>query len=31
MTLRGRVGQWLKLVLPSLVDRIAARAIATGR
>jgi short-subunit dehydrogenase len=27
MTARGRVGRWLKLVSPALVDRIAARAI----
>ena len=31
MTARGRVGLWLKLVAPGLVDRIAARAIAKGR
>lgn len=31
MTLRGRVGRWLKLVVPSLVDRVAARAIAQGK
>lgn len=28
---RGRLGQWLKLVAPALVDRIAERAIARGR
>jgi short-subunit dehydrogenase len=27
MTLRGRLGRWLKLVAPSLIDRIAANAI----
>ena len=27
MSLRGRIGRWLKLVAPSLIDRIAARAI----
>ena len=31
MTLRGRVGQWLKLIAPSVVDRIALRAINKGR
>ncbi|GLC23497.1 SDR family oxidoreductase [Roseisolibacter agri] len=31
MTARGKVGQWLRLVAPSLTDRIAARAIARGR
>jgi short-subunit dehydrogenase len=31
MTLRGKVGQWLKLIAPGLVDRIASRAIKTGR
>lgn len=30
-SLRGRLGQWLKLVSPGLVDRIARRAIARGR
>jgi short-subunit dehydrogenase len=30
MTLRGRLGQWLKLVAPGLVDRVAARAIEKG-
>ena len=31
MTLRGKLGQWLKLIAPGLVDRIASRAIQTGR
>ncbi|MGZ8378740.1 MAG: SDR family oxidoreductase [Gemmatirosa sp.] len=31
MTARGKVGQWLRLIAPSLTDRIAARAIARGR
>ena len=31
MTARGRLGLWLKLVAPGLVDRIAARAIAQGK
>jgi NAD(P)-dependent dehydrogenase (short-subunit alcohol dehydrogenase family) len=31
MTARGRVGVWLKLAAPALVDRIAARAIARGK
>jgi short-subunit dehydrogenase len=31
MTLRGKVGQWLKLILPRLVDRIAREAIRKGR
>jgi short-subunit dehydrogenase len=31
MTARGRVGRWLKLVAPGLVDRVAARAIDEGR
>ena len=30
MTARGKLGQWVKLIAPSLVDRIAARAIETG-
>ena len=30
MTLRGKVGMWLKLILPGLVDRIARRAIESG-
>ncbi len=31
MTLRGKVGLWLKLVAPGLVDQIAAKAIQSGR
>jgi short-subunit dehydrogenase len=31
MTARGKMGLWLKLVAPSLVDRIARRAIERGR
>ncbi len=31
MTLRGKLGQWLKLVAPGLVDRIARKAIAEGK
>ncbi|HET7456636.1 MAG TPA: SDR family oxidoreductase, partial [Gemmatimonadaceae bacterium] len=31
MTARGKIGQWLKLIAPGLVDRVAARAIAKGR
>jgi short-subunit dehydrogenase len=31
MTARGKIGLWLKLVAPSLVDRIARRAIERGR
>lgn len=31
MTPRGKVGQWIKLIAPGLVDRIAARAIERGR
>jgi len=31
MTLRGKVGQWLKLIVPGLVDRIALNAIQSGR
>jgi len=31
MTARGRIGLWLKLIAPSLVDRIAQRAIEAGR
>jgi short-subunit dehydrogenase len=31
MTARGRMGLWLKLLAPSLVDRIARRAIQRGR
>jgi len=31
MTARGKLGLWLKLLAPSLVDRIARRAVETGR
>jgi NAD(P)-dependent dehydrogenase (short-subunit alcohol dehydrogenase family) len=31
MTLRGKLGQWIKLVAPALVDRIASQAIKAGR
>lgn len=31
MTLRGKLGQWLKLIAPGLVDRIALNAIKTGK
>jgi NAD(P)-dependent dehydrogenase (short-subunit alcohol dehydrogenase family) len=31
MTARGRIGMWLKLLAPGLVDWLAARAIARGR
>ncbi|MRR28741.1 SDR family oxidoreductase [bacterium] len=31
MTLRGKVGQWLKLIAPGLVDRITAKAIEEGK
>ncbi len=31
MTGRGRLGLWLKLLVPGFVDRMAAKAIATGR
>ena len=31
MTLRGKLGQWLKLIAPGLVDRIAHKAIRSGR
>jgi short-subunit dehydrogenase len=31
MTRRGKVGMWLKLVAPALIDRIARRAIEQGR
>jgi short-subunit dehydrogenase len=31
MTARGKMGLWLKLLAPSLVDRIAKRAIEQGR
>jgi short-subunit dehydrogenase len=31
MTLRGKVGQWIKLIAPGLVDRVASQAIKAGR
>ena len=31
MTARGKVGQWIKLIAPGVVDRIARRAIEQGR
>ena len=31
MTARARVGQWIKLIAPGVVDRIARRAIERGR
>jgi short-subunit dehydrogenase len=31
MTARGKIGMWLKLIAPSLIDRIAKRAIERGR
>jgi hypothetical protein len=31
MTARGKLGLWLKLIAPALVDRIAKRAIEAGR
>jgi short-subunit dehydrogenase len=31
MTLRGKLGQWLKLIAPGLVDRIARQAIEQGK
>lgn len=31
MTFRGRLGMWLKLIVPGFVDRIALRAIRSGR
>ncbi len=31
MTFRGKLGMWLKLILPGLVDRIALNAIRSGR
>jgi short-subunit dehydrogenase len=31
MTARGKIGMWLKLLAPSLIDRIARRAIERGR
>lgn len=30
MTLRGKIGQWLKLIAPGMADNIANRAIARG-
>jgi short-subunit dehydrogenase len=31
MTFRGKAGMWLKLIAPGLVDRIALKAIRSGR
>jgi short-subunit dehydrogenase len=31
MTLKGRVGQWLKLAAPALVDRMAEQAVREGK
>lgn len=31
MSARGRIGQWIKLIAPGLIDRIARRAIERGR
>jgi hypothetical protein len=31
ITLRGKLGQWLKLIAPAVVDRVASRAIKSGR
>ena len=31
MTARGKMGQWLKLIAPAVVDRIAKRAVEKGR
>jgi NAD(P)-dependent dehydrogenase (short-subunit alcohol dehydrogenase family) len=31
MTLRGKLGQWIKLIAPALVDKIASKAIAEGK
>lgn len=31
MSLRGRIGQWIKLIAPGVIDRIALRAIQRGR
>lgn len=31
MTLRGKLGQWIKLIAPAMVDRITAKAIAQGK
>lgn len=30
-SLRGRVGRWLKLIAPGIIDKIARKAIASGR
>jgi hypothetical protein len=30
VALRGKLGQWLKLIAPALVDRIASQAIKAG-
>jgi hypothetical protein len=31
MTLRGKLGQWIKLIAPKLVDNIARKAIQAGK
>ena len=31
MTLRGKLGQWLKLIAPGAVDRVARKAVEEGR
>jgi short-subunit dehydrogenase len=31
MTLRGKLGQWLKLIAPGVVDKVASQAIKSGR
>jgi hypothetical protein len=31
MTTRGKLGLWMKLISPTLVDRTAAKSIKTGR
>jgi short-subunit dehydrogenase len=31
MTLRGKLGQWIKLIAPAVVDKITAKAIAQGK
>jgi hypothetical protein len=31
MTLKGRLGQWVKLAAPALVDRMAERAVKAGK
>jgi len=31
MTLRGKLGQWIKLIAPGLVDKIASQAIEQGK